>query len=131
MGSAQLDILTLEEPAAARTETVYSQAGSDLKQQVVERLAAHRERRSRGAIASDNGPATDRPARSRHNPIAALVAERFAHSPSYRAFLAEEAQRATNQAAREAESAAGLTLGACVRCRAGWAGEEVATGSTI
>jgi uncharacterized RDD family membrane protein YckC len=106
MGSAQLDILALEEPAAAGREVVYSEPTSDLRQQVAERLAAHRERRSRGAVATGVGTLTERPARSRYNPIAAVVAERFAHSPSYRAFLAEEAQRATEQAAREAESAA-------------------------
>ena len=38
--------------------------------------------------------------------IAAAVAERYAQSPSYRAFLAEEAERAIRQAAAVAEVAA-------------------------
>jgi len=102
MGSAQLDSLAFEEPAAAAKETAEPEV-LDLKQQVAARLAAHRERRSRGAIQAEPAKL---PTRARHNPIAAAVAERYAHTPSYRAFLAEQAQRAMEQATRDAEQAA-------------------------
>ncbi len=98
MGSAQLDPLMLEGQEIS--------ASIDLKQQVAERLAAHRERRSRGMVAAGAATATKQPATSRPNAIAAAVAERFAHTPSYRAVLAEQAQRAIAHAAREAEKAA-------------------------
>jgi uncharacterized RDD family membrane protein YckC len=77
-----------------------------LRLEVAQRLAAHRNRRERLrpqpiAEASPTIPAATRSAR-----IAASVAERFAHSPSYRAFLAAEAERATQQARAAAEIAA-------------------------
>ena len=97
MGSAQLDPLVLEEQEVS--------APTDLKQQVAERLAAHRERRSRGMVAAGYATAV-KPTSARPNAIAAAVAERFAHTPSYRAVLAEQAQRAIDEAAREAEKAA-------------------------
>jgi uncharacterized RDD family membrane protein YckC len=102
MGSAQLDSLAFEEPAAAETNAARPEV-LDLKQQVAARLAAHRERRSRGITHAQPAPT---PSRSRNNPIAAAVAERYAHTPSYRAFLAEQAQRAMEQATRDAEQAA-------------------------
>lgn len=75
-----------------------------LKQQVAERLAAHRSRRGRQSDAADAQPSvTATPSRAR---IAAAVAERYAQSQSYRAFLAEEAERAIRQAEAAAEVAA-------------------------
>ena len=84
-------------------------SSSDLRQQVAERLAAHRSRRGR-----QTGPAlvteqTPKPARKKANSVAAAVAERYAQSQSYRDFLAAEAERAIEQAnlaAQEAEAAA-------------------------
>ena len=76
-----------------------------LKQQVAERLAAHRARRTGGA-ASTTQPTAPASPRSR---IAAAVAERYSHSKTYRDFLAEEAARAVREAeeaARQAEAAA-------------------------
>lgn len=75
-----------------------------LRQQVAERLAAHRSRRSR--IPEPETESAPRPSKSR---IAAVVAERYAQSKSYRAYLAEEAERAVREAeeaARQAEAAA-------------------------
>jgi hypothetical protein len=78
-----------------------------LRAQVAERLAAHRRRRGGeqpepGSTAT--GPA--RPAKTRSAQIAAAVAERYAHTQSYRAFLAAEAERAIQQARAAAEVAA-------------------------
>jgi uncharacterized RDD family membrane protein YckC len=76
-----------------------------LKQQVAERLAAHRNRKGRETSASLEQPLAT-PARERTARIAAAVAERYAQSKSYRAFLAEEAERAIHQAEAAAEVAA-------------------------
>ncbi|MBS1800338.1 MAG: RDD family protein [Acidobacteria bacterium] len=76
-----------------------------LKQQVAERLAAHRNRKGHHT-AADLAQPTATPARERTARIAAAVAERYAHSKSYRAFLAEEAERAIRQAEAAAEIAA-------------------------
>jgi uncharacterized RDD family membrane protein YckC len=81
---------------------------SALKLQAAERLAAHRARRNRGAelpqadleSASPKLQPDTRAAR-----IAAAVAERYAQSQSYRAFLAAEAERAIEQAQATAEIA--------------------------
>ena len=78
-----------------------------LKQQVAERLAAHRARRTGGAVTTTEQPSAA--PRGRNSRIAAAVAERYAQSKSYRAFLAEEAERAVREAeetARQAEAAA-------------------------
>jgi len=77
-----------------------------LKQQVAERLAAHRNRRGRQAASGPEQTAPAAPARERTARIAAAVAERYAQSKSYRAFLAEEAERAIRQAEAAAEVAA-------------------------
>jgi uncharacterized RDD family membrane protein YckC len=77
-----------------------------LKQQVAERLAAHRSRRGQQAGTGLEQPSPATPARERTARIAATVAERYAHSKSYRAFLAEEAERAIRQAEAAAEVAA-------------------------
>ncbi len=78
-----------------------------LKQQVAERLAAHRARRSGAVTAAGPAPASDapRPTRSRSAAIAAAVAQRYAGSPSYHAVLAEESARALRQAEAAAEVA--------------------------
>ena len=77
-----------------------------LKQQVAERLAAHRARRSAGAaLRPSPAPEAPRPARGRSAAIAAAVAERYAASPSYRAVLAEESARALHRAEAAAEVA--------------------------
>jgi len=79
-----------------------------LQQQVAARIAAHREKRRRlqSAPAGPVAVERDAPGRRRPTAIAAAVAERYAHSPSYHSFLAEEAERATRQAAAAAEIAA-------------------------
>ena len=90
-----------------------------LRQQVAERLAAHRARRA-SAIDSQPAaavapaapsPASAAPAaaadfaRSRSAHIAATVAERYAQSISYRNFLAAEAERSVRQAEAAADVA--------------------------
>ena len=103
MGSAQLDILAMEQAAAAGIDA----GASELRQQVAERLASHRERRRTGqAGAGANSSPAVSGQRPRRNPIAAAVAERYAQTPTYRAFLAEQAQRAVDEAAAQAEAAA-------------------------
>lgn len=126
MSSAQLDIHPDDElapdsaaalppldlPRMEHTERDVTRPA--LKQQVAERLAAHRARR--GHIAevaapqtrTDSAPARPAPARpapGRSAHIAAAVAERYAHSQSYRAFLAAEAERAVHQADAAAQVA--------------------------
>ena len=77
-----------------------------LRMQVAERLAAHRRLRSR--VTSPASMLADEPERrgTRSARIAAAVAERYARTPSYRAFLAAEAERAFEQARAAAEVAA-------------------------
>jgi uncharacterized RDD family membrane protein YckC len=105
MGSAQLDTRSFDPEAAPGIEQAASAARPlDLKQQAAERIRAHRERRNRPRPAE--GTSSEQGTPQPHNPIAAAVAERFAHTPSYRAFLAEQAQRAMEQAKRDAENAA-------------------------
>lgn len=105
MSSAQLDIQPLDE-AAERTEA--AAAPFVLKQQVAERLAAHRARN--GNPQTSAAPSAPAPRSSSAKPraarIAATVAERYAQSQSYRAYLAAEAERAIRQAEAAAEVAA-------------------------
>ena len=76
-----------------------------LRRQVADRLAAHRRgRRAPAQPALALSPAPSAPSRARR--VAAAVAERYAHSPSYRAVLAAEAERATQQAQAAAQIAA-------------------------
>jgi uncharacterized RDD family membrane protein YckC len=77
-----------------------------LKQQVAARLASHRARRQRIHISTPAPTPTPSPARVRAARIAAAVAERYAHSPSYHAVLATEADAAIRQAEAVAEAAA-------------------------
>ena len=100
MTSAQLEIHPLDSASSETEDTPFA-----LKEQVAERLAAHRARRSRPAPALT--PITPpAPAKARAARIAATVAERYAHSPSYRAFLAAEAERAIHEAEAAAQVAA-------------------------
>ncbi len=72
-----------------------------LRQQVAERLAAHRSRRPRSAesdSSTENAPAPK-------SNIAAAVAERYSKSKSYHAYLAEEAERAVREAEETARAA--------------------------
>jgi len=98
MGSAQLDFTPAEETPVS----VEAAAPSALRQQVAERLAAHRQRRERQGVPE---PATDTKLKSPKHRVAAAVAERYAHTPSYRAVLAEQARRAIQEAAAAAEIA--------------------------
>jgi uncharacterized RDD family membrane protein YckC len=105
MSSAQRDLLPLDEASDA-TEAA---APFALKEQVAQRLAAHRARRNQHP---DKYPDSRTPivtaasANARASRIAAAVAERYAHSQSYRAFLAEQAENAIRAAEAEAEAAA-------------------------
>ncbi len=120
MGSAQLDYIPAEETAAdaapvAHTgvQTVIQTGPSALRQQVAERLAAHKQRRERLGVAEAAEQAAAvkavaKPAAHLESPkhrIAATVVERYAQTPSYRAVLAEQAKRAVEEAAAAAEVA--------------------------
>src|SRR5208283_5160790 len=101
---ASSDTSTAAAHPAARTSAspAYTEA---LRRQLAERLAAHRRsRRAPAQPALALSPAPSAP--SRASRIAAAVAERYAHSPSYRAVLAAEAERATQQAQAAAQIAA-------------------------
>ena len=99
---------------AAESGRAPAPSADALRQQVAERLAAHRRRRAGGQAQTrlELSPETDRPAAatrgagSRSARIAATVAERYAQTQSYRAFLAAEAERAIQQAHAAAEVAA-------------------------
>jgi uncharacterized RDD family membrane protein YckC len=102
MSSAQRDLLPLDE-AAAETEAA---APFALKEQVAQRLAAHRARRNQQSGYAATAIAQPGPEKSRSSRIAATVAERYANSPSYRTFLAEQAEAAIREAEAAAEVAA-------------------------
>ena len=103
MSSAQRDLLPLDE-APAETEAA---APFALKEQVAERLAAHRARRTRHLTNSVTPIAKSAvPKNTRATRIAAAVAERYANSQSYRAFLAAQAEAAIREAEAAAEVAA-------------------------
>ena len=121
MGSALLDtdlldpafaVASSDSPTAAAhaaARAAASPASTEaLRRQVTDRLAAHRSRRAPAqpalALALSTAPSPSAP--SRASRIAAAVAQRYAHSPSYRAVLAAEAKRATQQAQAAAQIAA-------------------------
>lgn len=130
MSAAQPDLIPFEEfPAeyeaasaagtSAAAGTKATAAPPPLKEQVAQRLAAHRARRGQSSGVSGPAPiAKSSPTRARSARIAATVAERYANSQSYRAFLAAEAENAIRQAeaahreaeatVREAEAAASV-----------------------
>src|ERR1019366_750255 len=104
MGSAQLDFIPAEENPVPEE----APRPSALRQQVAERLAAHRQRRERQGAADAQAEITAAQLAAQKSPknrIAAAVAERYAHTPSYRAVLAEQAKRAIQEAAAAAEVA--------------------------
>src|SRR5260370_6846619 len=103
MSSAELDIQPLDE-SIGETEAAYAPCA--LKEQVDERVAAHRARRTRTSGSPVTPIAQPANPKGRAAEIAAAVAERYAQSQSYRAFLAEEAERAIRQAEAAAEVAA-------------------------
>jgi uncharacterized RDD family membrane protein YckC len=109
MGSALLNTTSAHEFAsseeAARAEMTPQDSAEALRAQVAERLAAHRRRRG-DETAQASKPEQPRQANTRSAQIAATVAERYAKTQSYRAFLAAEAERATQQARAAAEVAA-------------------------
>jgi len=92
MSSAQRELLPEDEPFA-------------LKEQVAARLAAHRARRGRPALEEAPMPSSNT-GKSRSARIAEAVAERYAHSQSYREFMADEAEKAIREAEAQAEIAA-------------------------
>jgi RDD family len=98
--TADTVLLNTQEHASPVPATV-----DELRRQVAERLAAHRSRRGIAPTRPDAAEAV-RPAGTRSARIAATVAERYAQTPSYRAVLAAEAERATQQARAAAEVAA-------------------------
>jgi uncharacterized RDD family membrane protein YckC len=102
MSSAQRDLHPLDE-ATAETG---AEAPFALKEQVAQRLAAHRARRSQQSGSSVMPIATQPPGKARSSRIAAAVAERYANSPSYRSFLAAQAETAIREAEAAAEVAA-------------------------
>jgi uncharacterized RDD family membrane protein YckC len=102
MNSAQRELLPLDE-TSAETEAA---APFALREQVAERLAAHRARRAGNSAGQVTPIAAPAPATKRSARIAAAVAERYAQSQSYRAFLADEAERAIRRAEAAAEVAA-------------------------
>ncbi len=122
MGSALPNTTTLNDsftdspgPPHAPPSSAPLDARIALKFQVAQRLAAHRDRRDRlhphataRPTATEALPPAPEPASStaRAARIAAAVAERYARSPSYRAYLAAEADRAIREAQEAAEAAA-------------------------
>ena len=97
MSAARLEAQTeLDDPSAGPGEPA-------LKQQIAQRLAEHRARRTAtNTTPAESAASQPAPARSRAAEIAAAVARRYAESPSYRAVLAAESARSV----REAEAAA-------------------------
>jgi uncharacterized RDD family membrane protein YckC len=112
MGSALLDhsAVTTPPPDVAGGEYVSqlqyadSHAASALRQEAAARLAAHRLRR--GSVEADSISPSSVPRNTRSAKIAAAVAQRYAQTPSYKDFLAAEAERVVQQACAAAEVAA-------------------------
>ena len=79
------------------------------RRDAAERVAAHRARRGFPSPPQtpleSPAPGPSRPSRVRSARIAAAVAERYAQSPTYRSFLAAEAERAVHQAEAAAQVA--------------------------
>ncbi len=103
MSSAQLDLQQSDE--AGFDDSPAPSAAFALKQQAAERIAAHRARRQRSTPAAATPIAIATPHKARAARIAAAVAERYAHSQTYRAFLAAEAEKAIEQADAAADIA--------------------------
>ena len=105
MSSAQFNLQPQDDLFENLEDLEAPSAPAALKQQVAERLAAHRARRKNTSPSAHPQPITPS-ANSRTARIAATVAERYAHSQSYRAFLAAQAEEAIHQAEAAAEVAA-------------------------
>lgn len=104
MGSALLNTETADLPLAESSADPRADAEA-LRHQIAQRLAEHRSRR--GGIPAQAIPhESARPANTKSARIAAAVAERYAKTQTYRAFLAAEAERAIQQARAAAEVAA-------------------------
>jgi uncharacterized RDD family membrane protein YckC len=103
MSAAQRNLPLPLDEAPAETEAA---APFALKEQVAQRLAAHRARRTQQVGQPVTPIANPTPANTRASRIAAAVAERYAHSQSYRAFLAAQAEAAIREAEAAAEIAA-------------------------
>ncbi len=99
-GAAQLDFLAGGDRANFALPA--AEPVSDLRSQAAARLAAHRQRRGRTAAEAESSRASGA---SQRSSIAATVAERYAQTPSYRAFLADHAKRSMEEAAAAAEVA--------------------------
>ncbi|WP_246409003.1 RDD family protein [Granulicella aggregans] len=106
MRSAELQSEEFDFPGQGSEPADVAASTSDLRQQVAERLAAHRSRRGRQTGPALVTEAAPKPVRKKSNSIAAAVAERYAQSQSYRDFLAAEAERAIEQANLAAQEAA-------------------------
>ncbi len=90
---------------AAAAGVVAAGTDSALKQEIAARLAAHRARRSGEAERLGPTPVPTQ-TKGRASNIAAAVAERYAQSPSYRTYLAQQAE----EAIRHAEAAAQVAV---------------------
>jgi uncharacterized RDD family membrane protein YckC len=103
--SSDVPTAATQSHAAARSSA--SPASTEaLRRQVAERLAAHRSRRPPAQPALEFSPTRSTSAHARTARIAAIVAQRYAQSLSYRTYLAVEAERATQQAQAAAQIAA-------------------------
>jgi uncharacterized RDD family membrane protein YckC len=102
MGSAEFQLEPLDFPVEDSTK----EDRAALKRQVAERLAAHRSRRGLGSAAAPVPIGEPKRTKGRTNRIAAAVADKYAHSQTYREFLAAEAERAIEQANAAAKIAA-------------------------
>jgi uncharacterized RDD family membrane protein YckC len=110
MSSAQRNLLPLdeapEELEAGLNAGTEAEAPFALKEQVAQRLAAHRARRNQHTGNAVTPIAKPAPVNPRASRIAQAVAERYANSQSYRAFLAEQAASAIRAAEDAADAAA-------------------------
>lgn len=111
--ATSLQIVPREEEQAIEQS---QEAAPAWKNQVAERLAAHRSRRNRSQenqsdLPMDLGP-TIESADSRAARIAAAVAARYAQLPSYREILAAQAEAAARQAEAAAAAAKAAALSA-------------------
>jgi len=84
------------ESGALSTSAIHTDL--DWKQEVNQRLAAHKSRRDSSAANQAVPAALHHGANSRAAQAAARVAARFAHAPSYNQVLAEEARAAVRAA---------------------------------
>ncbi|MHB1701970.1 MAG: RDD family protein [Acidobacteriaceae bacterium] len=101
-------------PASATPQQTETRGNAEWKQQVAERLAAHRMKKGRaGAQEPETRPdAYERSAESRVSRVAAAVAARYAAAPSYRDLLAAQAEAALRQAEAAAAAAASAAAAA-------------------